>query len=149
KRGDLLAGPGVPEADHLILAAAGQAKAIRAETDARNRGVMSADGKKEPARHDIPEAHGSIDTGAGQKSSVRAERNFVHLVFVPIERAHRSLGADVPKSDRAIGAGTGKSQTVRAEAEAADAALPGKARQLLAIRHVPETHQVVFARAGQ
>src|SRR5690349_10963166 len=98
---------------------------------------MSADGKKEPARHDVPEAHGAIGPGAGQTSSVRAERNFVHLVFVPVEGAHRLLGAEVPKSDRPIGAGTGQSQPVRAEVEAEDAAVPGKPRKLLAIPDVP------------
>src|SRR5262249_29306739 len=56
---------------------------------------------------------------------------------------------DVPKSDRPIGAGASQSQTVRAEAEGADAAVPGKALQFLALGDVPEAHHVVFAAAGQ
>src|SRR5262249_18021673 len=149
---ELLLALDVPDLDGGVLAARGEPLAVRAEGDAVDRFLVSAEILDLLAVGGIPETDRLVLVGRarGEKRAVRAERDGPDQIGVAFQLADHLAVLGIPELDEHVLPGRREQRAVLVERDAVDGSgVPLERVQQLAALEVPKLHLVVEGTGGE
>ena len=139
----------VPDAQRIVIGAAGKPPAVRAERYARDLTLAPFEDQA-IAHHQIPDAHRLVRRATGQPPAVRAERHAIHPAFVSLEDEGIAPRDRVPHAHGPVRRATGQSPAVRAERHAHHrVGVSLEHERTIPRGQVPYPHRLVIRAAGQ
>ena len=108
-----------PQPHRSVVAAARERLTVRAECNAENRSLVTAEGRAQcPVPSHVPEANGAVVACRGERLPVRAEGDAFHPVLVAHEGfAERFARAHAPEPHGAVDIARGERASIGAEGD--------------------------------